>query len=209
VANRRDSAAARCTRNPQIEGTAALTHHAHTIGARVSSIFHYTDAKGLIGILSSKSLFATHYRYLNDTSEASAIRDLLMPIFEEEIASLLPKLVQEGYFTKEYYEHHGLAGHRVQAEECYMRLVRAVDDTVPYFLVSFCRHDEKSDAFKHGLLSQWRGYADGGGFAIEFDEESLESLMQYEREQFSYASVKASDVFYGNFEKLFLPEIYK
>ncbi len=37
----------------------------------MSSVFHYTDSAGLLGILSSKSLFATDYRYLNDVSEGS------------------------------------------------------------------------------------------------------------------------------------------
>src|SRR5438046_354076 len=32
-------------------------------------LYHYTDAKGLIGILDSNRLHATHYRFVNDTSE--------------------------------------------------------------------------------------------------------------------------------------------
>jgi hypothetical protein len=45
----------------------------------MASVFHYTDGAGLLGILSSKSLFATDYRYLNDVSEGSMIRQLLLP----------------------------------------------------------------------------------------------------------------------------------
>jgi len=44
------------------------------------SVFHYTDSAGLIGILTSKSLFATDYRYLNDVTEGSMIRQLILPI---------------------------------------------------------------------------------------------------------------------------------
>jgi hypothetical protein len=52
------------------------------------SVFHYTDSAGLLGILSSDSLFATDYRYLNDVTEAGVIRDLIMPVFEVEIAEI-------------------------------------------------------------------------------------------------------------------------
>jgi hypothetical protein len=38
----------------------------------MTAIFHYTDANGLKGILSSNTLFATHYKYLNDLTEAAA-----------------------------------------------------------------------------------------------------------------------------------------
>jgi hypothetical protein len=40
-------------------------------------LYHYTDQKGLLGILESKQLWATHYRYLNDTSEGKIARELL------------------------------------------------------------------------------------------------------------------------------------
>jgi hypothetical protein len=56
----------------------------------MGSIFHYTDTAGLLGILSSETLFATDYRYLNDVAEAGVIRDLIMPILETEIAGITP-----------------------------------------------------------------------------------------------------------------------
>lgn len=40
-------------------------------------LYHYTDQKGLLGILDSKSIWATHYRYLNDTSEGQIVSNLL------------------------------------------------------------------------------------------------------------------------------------
>jgi hypothetical protein len=35
----------------------------------IPDLFHYTDANGLLGILRSRSLWATHFQSLNDTSE--------------------------------------------------------------------------------------------------------------------------------------------
>ena len=64
------------------------------------SVFHYTDSAGLLGILSSGSLFATDYRYLNDVTEAGVIRDLIMPVFEAEIAEITPKLIEKKWLKK-------------------------------------------------------------------------------------------------------------
>jgi hypothetical protein len=71
------------------------------------SVFHYTDSAGLIDILTSKSLFATDYRYLNDVTEGSMIRQLILPIFEAEIAQLTPKLLAQGFLKKRLYEDYG------------------------------------------------------------------------------------------------------
>ena len=56
----------------------------------MASIFHYTDTTGLLGILASRSLYATDYRYLNDATEGSMIQDLIVPILEGEIAQVMP-----------------------------------------------------------------------------------------------------------------------
>src|SRR6266704_236297 len=118
------------------------------------SVFHYTDSAGLLGILSSETLFATDYRYLSDTTEASMIRNLIMPILEAEIAEITPKLIAKKWLKKDFYDEHGITGHRLQAEALYRSIIRAVDNITPFFVSSFCRHEEGSQEFKHGLLSQ-------------------------------------------------------
>jgi hypothetical protein len=37
---------------------------------------------------------------------------------------------------------------------------------------------KSDDEYDDGLLSQWRGYGDDGGYAIEFDKENLEKLIK-------------------------------
>jgi len=87
--------------------------------------------------------------------------------------------------------------------------VQAANNVTPFFVVSFCRHEEGTPAFEHGLLSQWRGYADTGGFAIEFDEEKLDRLLNAETQEFAYAGTKSADVRYDKFEEVFDPDTYK
>jgi hypothetical protein len=173
----------------------------------MSSVFHYTDSTGLLGILSSKTLFATHYRYLNDVSEGSLIRDLILPILEDEIAEINPKLRERG-LLKGFYETHGARGNRLQAEGFYTSLVNSLDDTTPPFVLSFCRHTEEK-TIKHGLLSQWRGYAGAAGFAIEFDEDELVELIKVECDTFAYPWIKSDYVRYKGYDDLFDREMYR
>jgi hypothetical protein len=175
----------------------------------MASVFHYTDTAGLLGILSSDTLFATDYRYLNDVSEAGPIRDLIMPILEAEVAAITPKLIENRWLKKEYYDEHGVSAHRLQAEKLYASVVRAADNVTPFFVVSFCKHEVGTPAFEHGLLSQWRGYAEAGGFAIEFDEQKLDTLLKAETLEFAYAGTKSADVRYDKFEEVFDPAPYK
>jgi hypothetical protein len=175
----------------------------------MASIFHYTDASGLVGILQSKSLFATHYRCLNDLTEAAIINDLLKPILEAEIADITPKLIKLGWLKQEFYGEYGKAGHQMQADAMLSSITTVIDRVSPFFVISFCRHPPESDDFKHGLLSQWRGYSDGGGFAIEFDEDAIDAAMNAENDKFVYGASKTSDVYYSEFEKVFDPEKFK
>ncbi len=110
---------------------------------------------------------------------------------------------------KGFYEFHGISGHRLQAEGFFKTLLRLVNDISPLFVLSFCRHQEGSKEFAHGLLSQWRGYGEAGGFAIEFDEAGLEELLKVETENFAYVGCKSDDVLYENYEQLFVADDFK
>ena len=47
------------------------------------ALFHYTDAAGLLGILKSRSLWATDFRSLNDASEMHYGMDLAHGLIKE------------------------------------------------------------------------------------------------------------------------------
>jgi hypothetical protein len=172
------------------------------------SVYHYTDTNGLFGILSSRALFASDHRYLNDSSEGTVIEDLIIPILESEIAEITPKLIAKRWLKPEFYDRHGISGHLLQARLQYKAFVRATQNVSPFFVLSFCRHDECSETSRHGLLSQWRGYAGSGGFAIEFDEKLLDGLLVAEHAAFAYAMTKSDEVLYEKFDRLFDPQVY-
>lgn len=58
--------------------------------AKSRSLFHYTTSDGLLGILGSGTLFASHYSFLNDTSEGNLLRGLLLPLLEKETRTFVP-----------------------------------------------------------------------------------------------------------------------
>ncbi len=52
--------------------------------AKSRSLFHYTTSDGLLGILGSGALFASHYGFLNDKSEGNVLREVLLPFLMHE-----------------------------------------------------------------------------------------------------------------------------
>jgi hypothetical protein len=159
------------------------------------SLFHYTTGEGLIGILSSQSLHATHAHFLNDLSEGRLILEILRPVLESELAEVTPTLIRLGLMRSDFMTHFGNSIYRREADNMLGAMTRATDNVAPYFISSFCIHDEKDSAYQHGLLSQWRGYA-RGGFAIEFDEVEIDRLNSQEHKTFSYQGMFTDTVAY-------------
>jgi hypothetical protein len=115
------------------------------------TLCHYTDGRGLLGIISSRSLHFTDFRHLNDPSELRYGRELL----EKAVTSL----------PKDANWHH----------RCFMTLLLPhlvalmKSSGIDLFVASFST--ERDD------LGQWRAYADDGrGFAVGFDPESLGAI---------------------------------
>lgn len=108
------------------------------------TLYHYTSAEGLVGILSSQSIWLTDLRYVNDMSELQYARKLvesrLVEIQKGALSDVQKEFVER--FTRAGADPYGF-GHSV-------------------FSASFCE--------KGNLLSQWRAYRGvGGGYALGFD----------------------------------------
>lgn len=111
-------------------------------------VYHYTDAAGLLGALSSSTLWATDYRFLNDKSEVIHTRK----IGEEEA---------ENYFK----DKDDKVSRSFFSEICDLRQFEIPDD-----VFVFSMSQEEDD------LSQWRGYArEGKGFTIGLSGPMLNS----------------------------------
>jgi Polysaccharide biosynthesis protein/Polysaccharide biosynthesis C-terminal domain len=108
---------------------------------------HYTSASGLSGILSSKSLWATHIRFLNDSKE-----------FVHAVG-----LARE--YLKTFRSRPSTTTNGLLTDRLFGCLDAMLGNT---WIVSF---SEDGD-----LLSQWRGYCPTGGYVINFQPQRLEAL---------------------------------
>src|ERR1043166_2511198 len=107
-----------------------------------STLFHYTNAAGLEGIVSSGAIYLTDAFYLNDKTELSYTRDLVAQIVKERATSIAPSLHR--FFAQRLTGFDPFASNDINFA-CY--------------IASFC---ERSD-----LLSQWRTYGAGAnGYAL-------------------------------------------
>jgi hypothetical protein len=161
------------------------------------SLFHYTTAEGLIGILQNQCLFATHADFLNDSTECRAILAVLLPRLEAQLKAITPKLIARRVLDPAVATDYGDTIYRQEAENMLQAMVQASNNTAPFFITSFCVHKEGTPPHEHGLLSQWRGYAKGG-FAIEFDEIGIDKLNLVEKETFRYQGILTNIVTYHN-----------
>lgn len=119
-----------------------------------TTLFHYTDMAGLLGILRERRIWATHFQFLNDREELEAGRAAI-----EVTATQLLKKTKQNTWQQRFLEKFSDA---------------AKKDTVSYwtevdlFIASFT---EKGDS-----LTQWQGYGGSGqSVAIGFSPEQFES----------------------------------
>ncbi len=118
-------------------------------------LFHYTNAKSLLGILDSGRLWATNYRFLNDASEIGYAMALFESIVRERLSATRSEVVTE--FLKRT-----------------LVTVNAFDGMFDCYVACFCEKDD--------LLNQWRAYAaSGGGFAVGFRSREIGMRMKLER----------------------------
>lgn len=125
---------------------------------RPEILFHYTSPAALYGIVLSKTLWATNIHYLNDAKEFRHAIEIAQGILRRQLG------VSNSDLAIKILE--GMAE----------ILDRAARMTVCVFSLS-----EQGN-----VLSQWRAYCAGGGFALGFETERLHLLAQ--GQQFNLAA---------------------
>lgn len=151
--------------------------------AEHEEVFHYTTSSGLQGIVSSKTLWASHTHFLNDEEEGIGFFKRILPMI------LKPE------FTKYVARSEDLSA-RVQAadrlgvdlfdhwlEKIIDAFRKAQERAQDRYVTSFSTTEDKWIS-QNGLLSQWRGYGLDGGYAIVFDAKELVELLNNEGEMY-------------------------
>lgn len=111
----------------------------------MATLYHYTTAAGLIGILESKSFWASDTRFMEDDAEFGCGLDVLYSVVED-FKEYIRSASDEAYFLIE-------------------SLLEAEMASAIAFVASFSR--EGDDAV------QWRARNDGRGFALGMDADWL------------------------------------
>lgn len=109
-------------------------------------LYHYTNFKGLLGIVATRALWASDIRYMNDSAELKHAVDLIRTEINHRIASGHTNPVLLNQFL-DWVTHRVTNGHML-------------------FAASFRANGN--------LLSQWRGYSSlGKGVSLGFDPDYI------------------------------------
>jgi hypothetical protein len=163
-------------------------------------LYHYTNGQGLYGILKEQCLRATHYKFLNDSSEFQLFKDVLEKI-------LYPSRLR--FYTKEYIENptskailDSVCGPQAAAKNGVEEFLKIIYEKLApeIYIASFCAKHQDCHANDHGLLSQWRGYGENGGYAIVFNTSGLDEMLKTESATFQYDFLHLADVIYSDEE---------
>lgn len=116
-----------------------------------ATLYHYTTPAGLLGIVTSRSLWATNFNYLNDASEFRYALATAQAVVETRLARL-----KEGPSARLL---------KVLRDE-----LRGPSNSWDACVFSLSEHGD--------LLSQWRAYCPDGGFAIGFSSSLLQPPLE-------------------------------
>lgn len=131
------------------------------------ALFHYTNASGLIGILTSGQIWGTAYYCANDESELATGQGVLTPLFRQAT----DKLIKENDPRVSVFASRGV-GIMYHADNFEQSIAAMTLGLLSTYMTCFFRPVQKED-FIHGLLSQWRGYGADGGYALHFSRTKL------------------------------------
>lgn len=137
--------------------------HTSSLAAIPSVVYHYTDAAGLFGMLSSHRIWATDSRFLNDREELNHFRFAARRFIQDKSIATTDPVLDE-------LIRHVIEWQNIEST-----------DSVFVFSLSSAQDD----------LSQWRGYAkDGLGYTVGFDGRALYKPSEPKNADFAFVKVE-------------------
>lgn len=140
-------------------------------------LFHYTSSEGLYGILGSNCLWATHFKFLNDSNEFYAARKSLTQFVEVEIRKKIAALKVSGKISlKGGVSLRELSDH--EAGVIVNSMYEATLNGAQPFIFSFFVTDSTASDYRNGQLLHWATYGRGGGYALEMNPHKIAKLLE-------------------------------
>jgi len=151
-------------------------------------LFHYTSPQGIYGILESGCLWATHFRFLNDSREVFRARTALTKIVYKAVhqrlvaAKINREIIVDGDVTIKEEANRQSA---YLVDTMYKAALGSPEDDIlgighPYVFSTFCCSPEVAEDFNNGALVHWGAYARGGGYAIQLNPHKLHKALMKE-----------------------------
>jgi len=170
-------------------------------------LYHYTNWDGLVGIVQSKTLRATHCKFLNDYSEIVLFRNKLISLLLPHVREACEELIKQFPNIEQNIDQIGGLGRVVQheTEGIVNAQYEATGDEI--YILSFCGQHKNPYINSNGLLSQWRGYGTGGGFALVFNTQRIEEMLDIEAKKYEYSSMHLCDLVYSDDENKLKDEL--
>lgn len=160
------------------------------------TLWHYTTATGLEGILRSRELWATNFQYLNDAEEMSGFFQHKFPVLlDEGISAGLSQVLKTERGQKMLEFAGSIEGIKKEFAHGFNASLVPATLALEVYVTSFCYADPAVES-ANGLLSLWRGYGHDGGYAIIFDTKGLMELCAKEQDYYKHAFLSFSDVDY-------------
>lgn len=145
--------------------------------------YHYTNANGLLGVFESRSIWSTHFRYLNDITEFDYGLEIIFEVLDV------------------YLKEQNFDDAKVGKINYVFRDQLSLDiNKADVYVACFCTNGD--------LLSQWRGYAGSEGYSIGFtdktftNENHLSNVNKNTNIEWNFGKVS-----YGNDAKEYVKEI--
>jgi hypothetical protein len=168
--------------------------------SRHPELYHYTNQRALEGIVSSQTLWCSHYRGMVDPDEVRLMRDLLPPALAPRMDTIVETLNRK---SRRLWNAAG-RGAKTARDLVNSLYAATFDGGAVYsaldpYLFSFSTHAE-DNAFdrEHGIRSQWDQYAGPEGYCLVFNIGEVARMLQQEGTARYWAWLMLRPVRYAN-----------
>jgi hypothetical protein len=163
-------------------------------------LLHYTTVGGLMGIIESNYLHASHYRFLNDPNELQFGKNEIIGLLYNELESC----DENDISLNEYESYMEINSITPGTENIKLTIANYAADQIFFkqnlqstaYIISFSLHDSNFE-IENGRLSQWRGYGQEGGYALCFNQPQLLEMFSNEPNGGQYKTLYTKSVSYG------------
>jgi hypothetical protein len=153
---------------------------------------HYTDFRGLVGIVKSQSLRATEFSTMNDSSEFVYALQILG---EEAVRKFKTEFPDKSIFGDVLSGDYAQSVSR-QFSEFLKSVILSNAGYGSYFTTSFAR-GKNEDEDERGILTLWDRYTQLKGYCLQFDVNKIFKRIRTEADRYSYELIDAFEVEYG------------